>query len=175
MRALDAFRARRDIFGAGHPATVTVVNQIAHEYMALGLHENAEPLFRQMVSLREVQVGADHPIVADALQNHAYALQTAGRSAEAEALMRRAVAIIEARSQDPRQRIRYNANWGVSLLDSGRPGDAMAVFRRAQSAMIERRRTAGDPGWRREEGEGFRYLFRFSVQAAWKASNPPPP
>ena len=48
------------------------------------------------------------------------------------ALMRRAVAIVEARSQDPRQRIRYNANWGVSLLDVGRPGEAMGVFRRAQ-------------------------------------------
>lgn len=167
---LQAFRERREIFGAGHPATVTVINQIAHEYMALGSYESAEPLFGQMVRLREIQVGGDHPIVAAALQNHAYALQTMGRHEEAATLMQRAVAIIEAQSQDPRQRIRYNANWGVSLLDSGRPGEAMAVFRRAQSAMVERRRTAGDPSWRRGEGDGFRYLFRFSVQAAWKAA-----
>ena len=172
---LESFRERREIFGAGHPATVAVINQIAHEYMELGAYENAEPLFRQMVRLREIQVGSEHPIVADALQNHAYALRMSGRSAEAETLMRRAVAIMEARSQDPRQRIRYNANWGVSLLEVGRPGEAMGIFRRAQSAMIERRRAASDPNWRRDESEGFRYLFRFSVQAAWKAANPSAP
>lgn len=166
-----AYVARRDMFGAGHPSTVTVINLIAHEYVAAGDPDAAEPLFAQLVRLRERQYGPDHPVVADALQNQAYALQTAGRYPDAAALMQRAVAIIEAQSEDPRKRIRYNANLGVSLLEAGRADEAMAVFRRAQTAMVERRRTAGDPGWSRQESEGFRYLFRFSVQAAWKAAS----
>ena len=166
----EAFATRRDLFGAGHPSTVNVIGMIAHEYIDIGAHDRAEPLFAQMVGLREIQFGPDHLMVADALQNHAYALRAMGRHGESEALMRRAAGIVETASQDPRKRIRFNANWGVSLVDAGRPAEAVAVFRRAQAQMLERRRTAADPGWSRSESDGFRFLFRHSVQAAWAAS-----
>lgn len=172
---LKAYQARREIFGPAHPATITAINLVAYEYIALGAYDRAEPLFGQMVRVREAQVGPDHPMVAEALQGQAYALQSAGRYAEAEVLMRRAVAIIEVRSQDPRERIRYNANWGASLLQSGRPAEALDVFRRAQAAMVERRRAVSDPSWSRSEGDGFRFLHRFAVQAAWETATPPSP
>lgn len=167
----EAYNARKTLYGAGHPSTVAVIDLIAREYVDIGAYDRAEPLFAQIVQLREMQLGPDHPVVAAALQNHAYLLQTSGRHAQAEALMRRAVAIMEARSQDPREQIRYNANWGVSLLDSGRPQEAMTAFRRAQGLMRERRLVVSDPRWSRSEGEAFRFLYRFSVQAAWKATN----
>lgn len=166
----EAFSTRRALFGAGHPSTVSVVNLLGHEFVAVGAYDRAEPLFAQMVGLRETQLGPDHPAVADALQNHAYVLESTGRHAEAAQLMQRAVGIIEAASQDPRKRIRFNANWGVSLMNAGQAADSVEVLRRARTLMIERRRTASDPNWSRGEAEAFRFLFRHSVRAAWAAA-----
>lgn len=171
----DAYTARRDIFGAGHPLTVAVIERLGLAFVAVGAYDRAEPLFAQMVTLRETQLGPDHPGVADALQNHAYVLQSKGDFVGAEALMRRAVAIVEASSQDPRDRIRFNANWAISLTGAGRAAEAVGVFRHAGNLMIERRRTAGDPSWSRGEADALRYLFRHSVDAAWTASHPAAP
>lgn len=166
----EAFRIRREVFGAGHARTVKVIELIVFEYVALGAYDQAEPLAAQLVRLTQDRVGADHPILAKALQRHAYVLQSAGRYAEAERLMRRAADIMRRQSQDPRDRIRYDANWGVTLLDSDRPREALEVFRRAEAGLVERRRTATDPSWSRNEAESFRFLHRFAVQAAWRAA-----
>lgn len=166
----EAFAIRRELFGAGHARTVAVIELILFEYVALGAYDLAEPLAARMARLRQDQVGSDHPILAEALQRHAYVLQNAGRTVEAERLMRRAADIMQRHSQDPRERIRYDANWGVTLLTSDRPAEAMQVFRRAEAGLVERRRTASDPSWSRNEAESFRFLHRFAVQAAWKAA-----
>lgn len=171
----EAFRIRREVFGVGHARTVKVIELIIFEYVALGAYDQAEPLAAQLARLTQDRVGADHPILAKALQRHAYVLQGAGRYAEAERLMRRAADIMQRRSQDPRERIRYDANWGVTLLTADRPREALDVFRRAEAGLIERRRTATDPSWSRNEIEGFRFLHRFAVQAAWQAAASPSP
>lgn len=169
---VEAFRIRSELYGKGHARTVAVIELILFEYVELGAYDLAEPMAAQLARIRQDQFGSDHPILAEALQRQAYLLQHAGRPREAERLMRRAAGIIDRHSQDPRKRIRYNANWGVTLLTSDRPVEALEVFRRAEAGLIERRNATVDPAWSRNEAASFRFLHRFAVQAAWAAANP---
>ena len=173
--ASEVYRDRLATYGPAHPVTITAIGLIVRQYIGLGAYDRAEPLLARIAEVREALVGPEHPLFAQALQMHAYILQYMDRSSEAEPLMRRAVGIIEHWSQDPREKIRYNANWGVTLLYSDRPTEALDVFRRAQADLVERRRTATDPNWSRNEAESFRFLHRFAVQAAWQAAAPSSP
>ena len=64
-------------------------------YWRLALYEQAEPLLKKALGIREKTLGPDHPDVAEVLHVLATVDLEAGRRAEAEALFRRCLAIRE--------------------------------------------------------------------------------
>ena len=166
-----AFQIRRELFGAGHPDTVDVVQRIALEMVEQGKFTEAESYLRSLLDLRERRFGRDHPQTADTLQELALAIFMQDRFEEAIPLMRRALAIMET-DDDPRNRIRFGMNLGVTLIRAEQPDQALVVLRAAARSLLERvgGQATGVEG--RSDLNGLRYLFRNSVRAAWDASMP---
>ena len=71
----------------------TSLNDLALLYLALDLYEQAEPLFKRSLAIKEKALGPDHPNVATSLENMADLYRKTGREKTAEALAKRAAAI----------------------------------------------------------------------------------
>jgi tetratricopeptide (TPR) repeat protein len=69
----------------------------AHRYFSQGKYEQAEPLFKQALAIREQRLGVDHPDTATALDNLALLYYTQGKYGQAEPLFKQALAIREQR------------------------------------------------------------------------------
>ena len=166
-----AFHIRRELFGAGHPDTINVVRRLALEMVEQGQYAQAETYLKSLLDLREKVFGPNHPQTADALQELALAIFMQDRFEEAIPLMRRALAIMET-DDDPRSRIRFGTNLGVTLIRAEHPDQALIVLRAAARSLLERvgGQATGQDG--RSDLNGLRYLFRNSVRAAWDASMP---
>ncbi|WGM48225.1 hypothetical protein KOAAANKH_03121 [Brevundimonas sp. NIBR10] len=166
-----ALRIRRELFGGGHPDTVNVVRRLALEMVERGQYAEAERYLRSLVEVRERGFGPNHPQTADALQELALAIFMQDRFEEAIPLMRRALAIMET-DDDPRSRIRFGTNLGVTMIRAEQPDQALVVLRAAARLLLERvgGQATGQDG--RSDLNGLRYLFRNSVRAAWDASMP---
>jgi hypothetical protein len=93
--------------------------------------QEAEPLKRRVLAIREQALGAEHPGVATALNNLAALLWATNRLAEAEPLMRRALAIDEASfgAEHPNVAIHLN-NLAQLLKATDRLGEAEPYSRR---------------------------------------------
>lgn len=77
------------------PHVATQLNNLAEAYRQKGRYNDAEPLHKRALSIREQQLGTDHPHVAHSLNNIALLRQSQGRYGEAEPLYRRALLIQE--------------------------------------------------------------------------------
>ena len=91
-------------------------------YWRLGLYDEAEPLVRDSLELRESTLGPDHPEVADSLISLGDVLVAKGRFDEAEPFYRRAVDL--RRTAAPDARAESLANLGLVLQDKGNLAEA---------------------------------------------------
>ena len=56
-------------FSSDHPSVAPVIKHLAFLYRRQGKYEQAEPLYKQAVEIREKSFGLHHPSVATALVN----------------------------------------------------------------------------------------------------------
>jgi len=76
-----------------HPNVADGLNNLAELSRSQGQHEQAEPLYRRSLAIREKALGPDHPDVAATLNNMAVPFGQTGREKAAEELARRAAVI----------------------------------------------------------------------------------
>jgi len=79
--------------GLEHPDTTASLNKLALLYQALGRYNEAEPLQRRTLAIREKVLGPDHLSTAISLNNLAKLYRVQGRYGEAETLFHRSLAI----------------------------------------------------------------------------------
>ena len=91
--AVEALRLGEKEFGPAHPATATLVSNLAELYRAQGRYAQAEPLYKRSLAIWEKALGPDHPDVGTSLENYAALLRQTGCSAEATEMEARAKAI----------------------------------------------------------------------------------
>ncbi|HYH46558.1 MAG TPA: serine/threonine-protein kinase, partial [Thermoanaerobaculia bacterium] len=76
------------------PATrADLLDALGVSYRSLGRSEEAAPLLRQALALRQQELGSEHVLVAESLHNLANVERSLGRPGEAERLIRQALAI----------------------------------------------------------------------------------
>jgi tetratricopeptide (TPR) repeat protein len=72
-----------------------ILNEQARQYLDQGKYDEAEPLLKRALAIREKALGPDHPDTAQSLNNLALIYQAQEKYAEAEPLYKRAIAIRE--------------------------------------------------------------------------------
>jgi tetratricopeptide (TPR) repeat protein len=72
-----------------------LLSQLGYYLQERARYQEAEPLYRQALAIREMQLGPDHPDTASSLNNLATLYDDQGKYTEAEPLDRRALAICE--------------------------------------------------------------------------------
>ena len=87
-------------FGVVSDSLGAILTVVGEYHYAGGAYDEAEPLLRRAVAVREQVLGPDHPNLATPLHKLANVCDDMGRSAEAESLYRRVVAVRE-RAFDP--------------------------------------------------------------------------
>jgi Tetratricopeptide repeat len=108
------------------------LNKRAIELDNAGRYSEAEPLYKQSLTIREKVLGPDNPDVAAALNNLAFLYQEQGRYAEAGPLYNRALVIKEkALGRDHPDVATSLNNLGVLYVVQGRYSDAQSYFKRA--------------------------------------------
>ena len=81
--------------GAEHPDTAWTLSNLAHLYTSHGKYNDAEPLFKQSLAIREKVLGAEHPETAWTLNKLARLYEKQLKYQDAEPLYKRALAIRE--------------------------------------------------------------------------------
>jgi tetratricopeptide (TPR) repeat protein len=81
--------------GNEDPQFAFSLNQLAILYNSQGKYNEAEPLYRRSLSIREKQLGENHPDFAQSLNNLADLYYSQGKYEEAELLYRRSLSIWE--------------------------------------------------------------------------------
>ncbi|MBT6561325.1 MAG: tetratricopeptide repeat protein, partial [Candidatus Scalindua sp.] len=83
------------ICGNKHPDDATTLNNLALLYSTQGKYEEAEPLYKRSLEIKEKSFGPDHPDVATTLNNLADLYRQQGKYEEAEPLYLRDLEITE--------------------------------------------------------------------------------
>lgn len=111
---------------------VTSLNNLASLYYDSGRDEEALPLYREVIAIRELELGPDHPEVAVSLNNLASVYMASGRYSNAEPLYRRSLEI-RLRTLGPHHpRVGNAMNNLASLLHrQGRHIEAEKLYKRA--------------------------------------------
>jgi tetratricopeptide (TPR) repeat protein len=81
--------------GEDHLDTVVTCNNLAGVYHVQGKLDQAEPLYRKAIAIREQQLGESHPDTAQALYNLGHLLRQKGDAAAAVKVFSRALAAAE--------------------------------------------------------------------------------
>jgi Flp pilus assembly protein TadD len=123
---------------ASTPGVANTLNTLAYLYLQQGRHADAEPLYRQLLAIREIAFGPNHPDVAQSLNNLAYLYTENGRYADAEPLCRRSLAIWEKALGPEHPNVGMSLNSLAALYEKqGRYADAEPLYQRS-SALQER-------------------------------------
>ena len=114
------------------PEAARLLNNVGWYLHGRAGYAEAEPLFVQVLAIREAALGPNHPETAYSLNDLAVMILAQGRYGEAELLHRRALAIREAvlGPDHPDTACSLN-NLALVLLARGRYGEAERLFRRA--------------------------------------------
>jgi tetratricopeptide (TPR) repeat protein len=138
IREYKAALDQAESFGFKDPRFAATLNQLGEVFRAQGRYEEAEPLFRQALTLQEQTFGPRNHQVAKTLNNLAALYTAQGKLAEAEKQCRRAIQIQEALLGP------NNASLGASLNNlallaksQGRYADAVPLFQRALRIWLE--------------------------------------
>ncbi len=119
-------------FGAEHPDTATLLNNLAELYRTKGDYAQAEPLYRRALAIYEKALGADHPYTTASLNNLAILYYSKGDYAQAEPLYRRALAINEkALGPDHSDTARSLNNLALLYDSKGDYAQAEPLYRRS--------------------------------------------
>ena len=123
--------ARRE-FGEQGPPFDRSITGLARALQGGGRYQEAEPLFRRSLAIREQALGVDNPGVALSVNNLAVLLLWEGRYPEAESLFRRALRLRQSGPEGPELAESLNGLGNV-LQAAGRYGEAEPLQRRALS------------------------------------------
>lgn len=119
-----------------HPGVANSLNNLADVHAIQGRCAQAEPLYRQALTILEEAFGPEHPAVANILRNLAdlYFLQQ--RYAEADSLYRRSIALKE-KSLGPTHPDLADAltSYAILLQKTKRKSEATALNARAQEIL----------------------------------------
>ena len=78
-------------FGGDHPASLSILGNLAFLYKTQGRFEESDTLFRRVLESKEVTLGCAHPSTLTTMQNLASLLKDCGRNEEAIELFRRSL------------------------------------------------------------------------------------
>ena len=82
-------------FGEQDPRLATSLNNLGELYVAQFKFDEAEPLYKRSLAIREKALGLEHPDMAASLNNLALLYHAQGKYAEVEPLFKRSLAIRE--------------------------------------------------------------------------------
>ena len=132
----DVLDAREHTLGAWHPDTLASVNNLAGCLKDMGLHKDAEPLYRRDLEASERTLCDEHPDTLVSVNGLAACLQAMGRLKDAEPLYRRALEAHEHRDGAKHPLTLHSVNkLGACLQAMGRLKDAEPLYRRALEAL----------------------------------------
>ena len=115
--------------GPLHPELITALREVGRALAGGGRFTEAEPVFREVLTLSERLYPADHLEVAASLGNYALVQHDLGHYAAAEPLYRRAVELERKSGIEAAGRGVARNNWTLLLIDLGRYAEAEAVSR----------------------------------------------
>ena len=84
----ETLELSRSVNGADHPDTITIANNTALAYTAVGRLDDADSIYTDAIERRRRTLGQDDPGTLLLRGNHALLLQQTGRLTEAEAIFR---------------------------------------------------------------------------------------
>lgn len=93
--AMKVLRLGESEFGPHHKNTAIYLDNLAQLYVAQDLDDEAEPIFKRLLSVLEKTLGPEHPDVAASLTDLAWLYFRQERYAEAEPLFKRSLRIRE--------------------------------------------------------------------------------
>jgi serine/threonine-protein kinase len=130
---LDQGAKRVDRELAGDPALQgTMLDNIGHAYLSLGLYGQAESLFERAYALRKKSLGESNPDVAELLWSWATSIRLQGQYQKAEPLFRRALSIREKTSGPHSKEVLESlSGLGECLYLENRDAEAEPLLRRA--------------------------------------------
>ena len=112
--------------------TAKNLNNLASSTNTQGKYEEAEPLYRRALDIREKALGKDHPSTAISLNNLAALYRRAGEVREAEPLYKRALDIREkALGKDHPPPPPASTTWRRSSDTQGKYAEAEPLYKRA--------------------------------------------
>ncbi len=116
-----------------------LLNQAGIYLYARAQYQEAEPLYRRSLAIREEKLGSNHPDVAQSLNNLAGLLQSQGKYAEAEPLYRRSLAIWEEKLGADHPQVATSLNNLAALLRTqGKYAEAEPLYRRSLAIREEK-------------------------------------
>jgi tetratricopeptide (TPR) repeat protein len=120
--------------GNEDPQFAFSLHQLARLYNSQGKYNEAEPLYRRSLSIREKQLGEDHPNVAESLNNLAELYHSQGKYNGAEPLFLRSLSILESQlgENHPDIAIRLN-NLALLYYSQGKYNEAEPLLLRSLS------------------------------------------
>ncbi|MCB9883017.1 MAG: tetratricopeptide repeat protein [Planctomycetes bacterium] len=122
---LDVDARRANVLGPSHPERLATLNARGTCALRLGMWDEAERIFREVVDGLRVRLGEDHPRTLDATCHLAQALGHLERFDEAEMRLRAALDFMR---DDPERLLEVRNDLGWLLLEAGRPDQAEAEF-----------------------------------------------
>ena len=131
--------------GREDPPLAQTLTKLARIYQIQGNLTEAEPLYKQALSILEVTEGLDSALFAQTLNNLALLYHAVGRSAEAETLFRQALAVYEQiYGPNHKDAALTLINIGSADLNQGKFAEAEADFKRALE-ILEKKLGPNDP------------------------------
>ena len=123
----------QELLGEFHPDVVLILNDLAFLYSSQGRYEEAEPLYKQALSLyQQVFSGKHHPIIATIINNLAALYELQGRYEEAEPLCRQALLLCQELLGERHPDVANSINNLAGLYDSqGRYEEAEPLYVKA--------------------------------------------
>jgi serine/threonine protein kinase len=133
-RAIQHLKRARELrnvkLGPDHPATLTVMNDLAMAYQEAGLASDAVGLMKETLTLQRVKLGADHPETLNSMNNLAAAYFAAGKVSEAGTLWEETLALMKNKlGRDHPETLRTMQNLAVAHHDAGQLAKAIPLYR----------------------------------------------
>jgi tetratricopeptide (TPR) repeat protein/transcriptional regulator with XRE-family HTH domain len=121
-------------FGAAHPKTALLLNDLALTYFNLKKYNQAEPLFQQAIAILEEHLGAEHYLTAECLRNLALLYLRQDKDDQAQSLLSRALSIEEKHFGADQPKTAYTLSFLAILYHKqSEYGQAELLYRRSLS------------------------------------------
>ena len=108
-----------DQWSIKHAEAARLLHETGSYFYMVAQYEQAEPLFKRALQIREQVLGSEHPDVAASLNNLALLYQAQGKYEQAEPLLKRALEIVEQAGGPEDLRVSKSLNNLASLYKVG--------------------------------------------------------